>query len=96
MADNSLIFKDHISSTSIKLLNDFSKMANKSNAALHPLDEERFFDFIINVVENGENLPLDIFLEWSKKEGWSEDIAYELYNNFEFGESLLKRYKDRL
>ncbi|MGB9928250.1 MAG: hypothetical protein ACPK85_07560 [Methanosarcina sp.] len=63
MTGNDLILKEYLSHNNIDRLEDFSILANKSNAALHPLDQERWFDFIITTVKNSEVLPPDILQE---------------------------------
>lgn len=84
---------DFISEDSEKLLQHFSSAANKSTGSSHPLDKDRWYDFIINVVNEKEELDLDILNRWLVEiEGWSEDIAMDLAVEFEFGTDLLKKF----
>lgn len=93
MTDNDNLLKEYIPLTSIKLLDDFSKSANKDTGSSHPDDEKRWFDFIISVVKSGSNLPVDALQDWLQADGWSEERADRLSSEFEFGASILYHYK---
>lgn len=66
---------DYISEEALKKLNLFCNAANKSTGSSHPCDEERWFDFICQTVNDGRVFDYDTlfkFLQdeeyWGKKE----------------------------
>lgn len=66
---------DYISEDALKKLTLFCNLANKSTGASHPCDEERWFDFICQTVDDGKIFDYDTlfkFLQdeeyWGKKE----------------------------
>lgn len=71
----------------------FSRAANKSTGASHPMDADRFNDFIIEVsrLEPDARPGSDTLAEWLVADGWSEDTAWDLAIQFEQGLSLLDR-----
>lgn len=73
-------------------LRRFSGAANKSTGANHPLDERRWFDFIIAVHRTGKRIGSDYLARWLHEvEGWDEQSAQDLAAEFERGISLLDR-----
>ena len=68
----------------------FSRLANKSTGASHPLDRDRWFDFIVRL--HGSNIQLDgdVLERWLILEGWSEDIAYRLTEQYGYALELLQ------
>ena len=86
--------EDWISSESATKLKRFSVLANKSTGSSHPLDQERWFDFIISVVRNDEDLYPDRLKRWLiEEEGWHEDMVVELAIEYEQNIALLKYYR---
>jgi hypothetical protein len=84
---------DWLSSDAATKLRRFSGSANKSTGASHPMDEKRWFDFLIAVHNNGENLGGDRLARWLHEiEGWDEETAHELAGDFENALSLLSYY----
>jgi hypothetical protein len=83
----------HLSHDSMKLLEAFSHLANKSTGSAYPSDHKRWNEFIINVFKGGEELPTDIFRRWLiEVDGWSEDVAEELVIEFDHSIDLLRQY----
>jgi hypothetical protein len=78
-----------------QLLKQFSAAANKSSGGTHPLDERRFFDFIIQTHLEGSLLDETDLKELLVDDGWSEDNAFELSCKYRFGIDLLKHYGER-
>lgn len=73
-------------------LRRFSSAANKSTGASHPLDERRWFDFIIAVHRTEKRIASDHLARWlNQVEGWDEQSAQELAAEFERGIGLLDR-----
>jgi len=87
-------FDDLVSQKSAKLFRTFSALANKSTGTSHPCDKERWYDFVISVIENGDRLDSYMLTRWLVEEdGWAEDIAHRMAIEFEMETGLLKRYK---
>lgn len=84
---------DWISEESAKRLRTFSGLANKSTGSSHPMDKNKWFDFIISMLNNGETIDTHHFQRWLVGEGWSADKALELAIEYEQGLSLLKYYR---
>lgn len=99
-----------ISEEALKKLKAFCNLANKSTGSAHPLDEERWMEFICQTVEDGRMFDYDTlakFLQdksyWGEKDAgylgvigkyaWSEDMAYKLADEYEYGCKILKYYK---
>lgn len=70
-----------------KLLRTFSDSGNKTG--LHPLDEKRFFDFIIKAHQEKSLLHESVLGELLVESGWPDDQALELSCNYRFGKDLL-------
>lgn len=78
-------------------LRRFSALANKSTTNSHPNDRERWEEFVIEVHRNGDNLPVDILMQWLiDVDGWDETSASKLAIEFEQGISLLGAYDANL
>lgn len=74
-------------------LKRFSSLANKSTGRSHPLDEERWLDFIISAHHGGRPLDPEQLSRWLiEVERWSDDIAHDLVSEYSIGMALLDRY----
>lgn len=74
-------------------LRRFSHLANKSTGAGHPLDERRWFDFIVSVHCSDKHLGPDLLARWLQEaEHWGEREAHKLAGEYEHSLSLLKFY----
>jgi len=74
-------------------LKRFSSLANKSTGRSHPLDEERWLDFIISAHNGGRPLDSEQLSRWLiEVERWSDDIAHDLASDYSIGMALLDRY----
>jgi len=79
-----------ISEESVKKLKNFSVAANKSTGSAHPSDLKRWFDFLITVHHEHNNLDVSQLSGWLIEcEHWPEDIAHELVMEYEFAMGLL-------
>ena len=73
-------------------LRHFSALANKSAGASHPLDQRRWFDFIIAVHRAHDDVGTDRLARWLHEvEGWTQETAHDLAGEFERGLALLTR-----
>lgn len=82
--------KGRISDEAIRLLALFSLAANKSTGTGHQADQDRFYDFIIQTVRDEKGLLTKELREWLMSDGWDEESAQELGQEYENGLFLLK------
>jgi hypothetical protein len=74
-----------------KALRRFSNLANKATGAAHPLDERRWFEFLITAHRRSADLDPGRLVRWLvESEGWSDEVAQRLARDYEFGRALLK------
>lgn len=73
----------------------FSKLANKSAGSSHPLDRQRWFEFLVLANQAHSNLNADLIIRALIELGWSEERAYELGLQFEFANDLLSYFQER-
>lgn len=73
-------------------LRRFSGLANKKTGSSHPLDQERWMDFLIASDEAGVKLDSHTLARWLvEAEGWEGEQASRLAEEYEFGRELLQR-----
>lgn len=73
-------------------LRRFSVAANKRTGSSHPLDQERWMDFLIAVDDARIRLDSQTLARWLvESEGWDADQASRLAEEYEFGRELLQR-----
>ncbi len=93
ITDGRQSLEDWTSPEAVERLRYFSAAANKSTRATHPMDQRRWFDFIIAVHNSRETFSTDRLLRWLHEvEGWDEESAHELASDYETALSLLKHY----
>ena len=81
---------DWLSLDAAKALRVFSSSANKSTGLSHPMDRERWYDFIIKAHGHDEKFNTDRLGRWLiEVERWPEDEARDLVGEYEFGSGLL-------
>lgn len=70
----------------------FSAGANKSTGRGHPCDEDRWLIFIYSVIQNGKDINIDCatIRYFLMKDGWDEDMAWELGSDYEYGITLIR------
>lgn len=74
-------------------LQRFSRLANKSTGAAHPMDRDRWYAFLIATHHASKRLDTDQLVRWLVEvERWSEDKAHELAIDYEFALGLLEQY----
>jgi len=82
---------DVMSEETAKALKTFSAAANKSTGSSHPMDQKRWFDFIIKCFKNDDRVGPDFVGNWLTEQGWDERHIRELRSEFEQGLSLLRQ-----
>ena len=88
--------EDWTSAEAARKLRVFSAAANKSTGVSHPMDQRRWFDFVIAVHESRKTIGTDLLIRWLHEiEGWDEESAHELAGQYETALSLLQRYDER-
>ena len=88
--------EDWTSAEAAQKLRVFSAAANKSTGVSHPMDQRRWFDFVIAVHESRKTIGTDLLIRWLHEiEGWDEESAHELAGQYETALSLLQRYDER-
>jgi hypothetical protein len=88
--------EDWTSADASRKLRAFSAAANKSTGASHPLDQRRWFDFIIAVHDSRKTIGADYLARWLYEiDGWDEERAHNLAGQYETALSLLQRYDER-
>jgi hypothetical protein len=88
--------KDWLSPESAKLLTAFSHLANKSTGSSHPMDRERWYNFLIALHRSGETPNVGLLQQWLiEEEHWPDDIAFDLVCEYEFARGLLGRFDPR-
>ncbi|GGZ32879.1 hypothetical protein [Asticcacaulis endophyticus] len=76
-------------------LRRFSGAANKSSGASHPMDQRRWFDFLVAAHRGGNSPGPDRLARWlHEAEGWDEDSAHNLAGDFESSMALLAYYQE--
>ncbi|MBD1864238.1 MULTISPECIES: hypothetical protein [Trichocoleus] len=82
-----------MTSTTFTLLLTFSLAANKSAAASHPLDRQRWHRFVTAAHKENADLDSLILQNWLiKDENWPEGLALKLSNEYELSRDLLAFY----
>lgn len=75
------------------VLRRFSRLANKSTGAAHPMDRERWYAFLIATHCALKRLDSDQLARWLVEvDGWSPERAQELAIDYEFALGLLEQY----
>lgn len=71
----------------------FSQLANKSTGHTHPLDEKRWFNFLLLAHKSKKKLTSELLLRWlAEREGWPQDTASDLAIQYEYSMNLLSYY----
>ncbi|HBP0660876.1 hypothetical protein ACSERK_16380 [Pseudomonas aeruginosa] len=74
-------------------LRRFSRLANKSTGAAHPMDKERWYAFLIAAHRASKRLDSDQLARWLVEvEAWSAGRAQDLAIDYEFALGLLEQY----
>jgi len=79
----------------VQLLKSFLSIANKSSGGTHPLDQIRFFDFIIQAHSERSSLDETTLRKLLLDNGWLDEHSSELSYKYNFGKELLARHETR-
>lgn len=86
---------DWMSPDAAKNLRQFSANANKSTGTGHPLDQRRWFEFVISAHRSEESVNARYLCRWLiEVDGWSDKSAQNLTDNFETEIALLAYYDE--
>ena len=72
----------------------FSAGANKATGSSHPMDRERWFDFLVKHSRSGRDLSTDFLQQWLMNNGWSEQVSFDLILQYETARDLLEYERD--
>jgi hypothetical protein len=81
--------EDSLTEPTMALLRSFSRLANKSNAASHPNDRERWLKYLAVSLVEGERADRELLEDWLIEDGWPDEIARELGHEYEFADELI-------
>ena len=83
--------EDWTSADAATALELFSAAANKASGASHPMDEKRWFRFLVADYRGKKRLGAARLMRWLHEvEGWNEDTAHKLASQYEMGIDLLE------
>lgn len=81
--------EDVIGKEATDTLKRFSALANKATGNSHPLDKERWFEFLITAQKSEKKPSFELLKTTLMEQGWSEEFSDELAFEFENGKELL-------
>lgn len=85
--------EDWVDPETARSLRRFSNLANKATGAAHPMDERRWFEFLVVAHRRSADIDPGRLARWLiELEGWPEDGARGLVRDYEVGRALLKAY----
>src|SRR5262245_16412719 len=68
----------------------FCAVANKRSGSSHPVDRERWYNFIVAAHEGGTEFSASTLARWLVEEGcWDDETAEKLAIEYEFARGLL-------
>jgi len=68
----------------------FCGLANKRTGSSHPMDRERWYDFLVTADEAGADFSASMLARWlTEAGGWDEGTAGKLAAEYEFARGLL-------
>jgi hypothetical protein len=86
--------EDILSPEAMTLLKRFCGLANKSTGSAHPMDRERWYDFLIMVGNQRPALTAHDVMRWlTEVDAWPARTAQDLVIEFEFAFGLLARLR---
>lgn len=76
-------------------LKRFSAAANKSTGASHPMDQRRWFDFLVAAHRSGKELDVETLARWLREaDGWDQETANDLAGDYQNALALLTFYDE--
>jgi hypothetical protein len=68
----------------------FCSIANKRTGSSHPMDRERWYDFIVAAHESDADFSASMLARWlAEAGGWDDELAVKLAIEYEFARGLL-------
>jgi hypothetical protein len=90
LSEGNKTIEDWLTPRTAELLHRFSRSANRSTGTGHPLDEQRWFEFVWAAHKEGARLSGEILARWLEEdEGWPEDQAFKVAGEYERARALL-------
>lgn len=71
----------------------FSRTSNRSTGHSHPMDFNKWCDFVFFIYDNKIELSSDDLMHWLLEDGWTEDKAHELSLDYEYSIDMLGHYE---
>lgn len=85
--------EDWLDIDSAEALKRFSRQANKSTGASHPMDQRRWFAFLISAHRASKRPDSEQVVRWLVEvDGWPSEQAQDLAIQYEFALELLEQY----
>lgn len=86
--------KKFIKPETVELLHRFSEEGDRFEKRYIPLNKKDWYIFIVEAHKNRASLNAEILERWLKEEeGWSEDIASNLVEEYQFARTILDYYE---
>jgi hypothetical protein len=85
LSKENIDLSDILSEDSSQKFYAFSRAANKSTGHAHPLDEERWLEFIYSMVKHQEGIDPDELTYFLREDGWPKHTAFNLALDMEYG-----------
>lgn len=86
--------KSSLSEAAMRALEHFSDHANKGTGNAHPDDARRWADFVIQCFRDRTKMGVYVFREWMREAEWEDSVIDDLYDDYETGLEILKRYEE--
>ncbi len=91
LSPDEILLEDMLSRESMHLLRDFVANANKGVGSHTPFDYERWLAFIAANAKDKPPLNPELLRKWLIEQGFSYDVAMDMYREFKFGIDLIQR-----
>lgn len=93
LSNSHITIDDWAVPATVKALKLFSGCANKGTGRAHPMDDERWMDFVITAHKVDDKLNAENLRRWLvEEERWHDELAWDLCADYEYGRNLLKKY----
>lgn len=84
---------DTIGPVGLKKLEQFSRTSNRSTGHSHPMDFNKWCNFVFYLYDNRIDLSSDDLMHWLMEDGWTEEKAHELALDYEYSIDMLSHYE---
>ena len=82
--------RDHMSAPVEKRLRAFSSAANKTTGGTHPMDRQRWLEFLLAAHRENIDWSSEDLHRWLVEDGWEEDVADGLAVQYDLARDLLR------